>query len=289
MPEGRHLPKHMNSDKAGARESWIVVTPGGNGMPDLIQRPSLDNSVRLVNPPPLVSANSEEFRPPPPLMDLPSRTSSAGAIPLGASPPTATTPSNPNYKIPPTAVIDSPMQQRDRPLDAASLHSLTTPREALGHMEVQQPVNYNQDSAVLRKKNRGSGMLGTVFGTHEHRTSVEDFESAHSNQVQEKVHFLNILPRMPDSQLSLLVLQERHSFRSFFGTSREKEKERERERERERNRPVDNNDRTLWDMSRLIGSCLRRVPSRYSHMLNLRRLDYQYKCRRLDRCHGSLR
>lgn len=186
-PEERRLPKHMNPDKAAARESWIVVTPGSNGLPDLIQRPSLDNSVRLVSPPPLVPTNSDEFRPPPPLMELPPRTSSAGIIPLGASPPTVVTPSNPNYKISPTGVLDSHMQPRDRPLDAASLHLPPTPREAIGHIDAQQPIGYERDSAASRKRNRGSGMLGSMFSNHEHRGSVEDFESVHSNHVQEKV------------------------------------------------------------------------------------------------------
>ncbi|KAF8603732.1 ras-domain-containing protein, partial [Ceratobasidium sp. AG-I] len=79
-------------------------------------------------------------------------------------------------------------------------------------------------------------------------------------------------------------------FSNFFGTSREKDKEKgqEHEPDRELNRPVDDGDRMLWDISRLIGSCSRRVPFCYSYVLNLCRLLYQRRSGRLGRCRGGL-
>ncbi|EUC55427.1 Tom1l2 protein [Rhizoctonia solani AG-3 Rhs1AP] len=243
MPEDfRHQAspiKHpLAIDKTAARDSWIVVSPGVMS-PDPIHRPSLENgSIRLVNPPPhVVQVTPEDYRPPPPLIDPTSRASSTGSIPHGAGPPTAMTPANPNYKIGIDLTHNNAHATRDRPHDAVSItsaHVPPTPREAIGHLDATQlQAKEDRESAVLRKRNRGSGMLGSMFGTHEHRASMEDVDSIHSNHVPEK---------------------ERHGFRSLFGTSREKEKEREREREREqtRHRGIEN-DRTQWEMSRLIG------------------------------------
>ncbi|CAE6417258.1 unnamed protein product [Rhizoctonia solani] len=227
-------------DKTAARESWIVVSPGVMS-PDPIHRPSLENgSIRLVNPSPHVAqVVPGDYRPPPPLIDPTSRTSSTGSIPHGAGPPTAMTPANPNYKIGIDLTHNNAHVTRDRPHDAvsiASVHVPPTPREAIGHLDASQlQAKEDRESAVLRKRNRGSGMLGSMFGSHEPRASLEEVDSIHSNHVPEK---------------------ERHGFRSIFGTSREKEKEREREREREReqtrHRGIEN-DRTQWEMSRLIG------------------------------------
>ncbi|CAE6464433.1 unnamed protein product [Rhizoctonia solani] len=233
--------KHPHAiDKTVARESWIVVSPGVMS-PDPIHRPSLDNgSIRLVNPPAHVAQVApEDYRPPPPLIDPTSRTSSAGSIPHGAGPPTVATPVNPNYKIGIDLTQNNTHVARERPHDAvsiASLHVPATPREAIGHLDANQlQAREDRESAVLRKRTRGGGMLGGMFGNHEPRASMEDVESIHSNHAPEK---------------------ERHSFRSFFGTSREKEREREREREKEReqtrHRGIEN-DRTQWEMSRLIG------------------------------------
>ncbi|KAG8715352.1 hypothetical protein FRC11_004522 [Ceratobasidium sp. 423] len=224
-------------DKAVARESWIVVGPGAMS-PDSVHRPSLENgSVRLVNPPTHVAqVTPEDYPLPPPLIDPTSRTTSTGSIPHGAGPPIALTPANPNYKIG-LDLTHISHATRDRPHDAASIHVPPTPREAIGHLDASQlQAREDRDGGVLRKRNRGSGMLlGSMFGSHEPRASVEDVESIHSNHAPEK---------------------ERHGFRSFFGTSREKEKEKEREREKEReqhrHRSIDN-DRTQWEMSRLIG------------------------------------
>ncbi|CAE6513328.1 unnamed protein product [Rhizoctonia solani] len=228
-------------DKAVARDSWIVVGPGAMS-PESTRRPSLENgSVRLVNPPTnAVQVTPEDYPPPPPLIDPASRTSSTGTIPHGAGPPTALTPVNPNYKIGLDITHNISHVARDRPHDAASIHVPPTPREAIGHLDASQlQAREDRDSAVLRKRNRGSGMLGSIgmFGSHEPRASMEDVESIHSNHAPEK---------------------ERHGFRSFFGTSREKEKEREREKEKEREREQNrhrgiDNDRTQWEMSRLIG------------------------------------
>ncbi|KAF8603734.1 ras-domain-containing protein [Ceratobasidium sp. AG-I] len=65
-------------------------------------------------------------------------------------------------------------------------------------------------------------------------------------------------------------------FSNLFGSSREKDKRKGQERELDRGHslPADDSDRTLWGVSRLIGSCLRRVPFRYSYALNLHRLLY---------------
>ncbi|KAJ1302176.1 hypothetical protein OPQ81_001004 [Rhizoctonia solani] len=228
-------------DNAVTRESWIVVSPGVMS-PDPINRPSLENgSVRLVNHPSHVAqVPHEDYRPPPPLIDPTSRTSSAGSIPHGAGPPTVLAPSNPNYKAGLDLVQNITHGAREKPHDAASTHVPPTPREAIGHLDAAQlQAKEDRDSSVLRRRNRGSGMLGSMFGSHEPRASMEDVESIHSNHVPEK---------------------ERHGFRSFFGTSREKEREKEKEREREREREREQtrhrgieNDRTQWEISRLIG------------------------------------
>ncbi|CAE6538926.1 unnamed protein product [Rhizoctonia solani] len=227
-------------DKAVARESWIVVSPGVMS-PDPVHRPSLENgSIRLVNPSShVVQVTHEDYRPPLPLIDPTSRTSSTGSIPHGAGPPTAITPANPNYKVGIDLTQNNAHVVRDRPHDTASIGSIhvpPTPREAIGHLDAGQlQAKEDRDGAILRKRNRGSGMLGSMFGGHDTRPSAEDGESIHSSHAPEK---------------------ERHGFRSFFGTSREKEKEKEREKEREReqarNRGIEG-DRTLWEMSRLIG------------------------------------
>ncbi|KAG9125410.1 hypothetical protein FRC07_007709 [Ceratobasidium sp. 392] len=250
--------RHQNSptrqyptlDRAVARESWIVVSPGN--MVSEVHRPSLDNnpphspsnnSVRLVNPPPLLVQPSEEFRTPPPPPEFGSRMSSTGSIPHGASPPMAVTPSNPNYKLPLSTSSDGSASARDQLPEPPNLMVPTTPREAIGHLDMSQPhPHHDREKEMLRRKNRASGMLVGMFSNpnpnHEQRASIDDVESVHSYNIPEKVHE-----------------KEWHGFRSFFGTSREKEKEkeRERERERERTRPVDNSDRALWDMTRLIG------------------------------------
>ncbi|CAE6471140.1 unnamed protein product [Rhizoctonia solani] len=230
--------KHPNAAEKGvARESWIVVSPGAMS-PDPVHRPSLENgSIRLISPQPrVVQAELEGYRPPPPLIDPTSRTSSTGSIPHGAGPPTAVTPANPNYKIAPDLTQNVVQVTRDRPHDAASIHVPPTPREAIGHLDAAQlHAKEERENAVLRKRNRGSGMLGSMFGSHEPRSSMEEIESIHSTHAPEK---------------------ERHGFRSLFGTSREKEREKEKEREREqtRHRGIENlNDRTQWEMSRLIG------------------------------------
>ncbi|KAH7345764.1 hypothetical protein B0J17DRAFT_49267 [Rhizoctonia solani] len=245
MPEDyRHQAsptKHPQpADKPVVRESWIVVSPGAMS-PDPIHRPSLENgSIRLVHPQPhAVQVTHEDHRHPPPLIDPASRTASTGSIPHGAGPPTSLTPVNPNYKVGLDLTQNTAHATRDRPHDAASIHAPSTPREAIGHLDATQlQAKEDRESAILRKRNRGSGMLGSMFGAHEPRASMEDVESIHSTHAPEK---------------------ERHGFRSLFGTSREREREREKERERERereqtrHRSIDN-DRTQWEMSRLIGS-----------------------------------
>ncbi|CAE6339618.1 unnamed protein product [Rhizoctonia solani] len=231
--------KHPNVlEKAVARESWIVVSPGAMS-PDPIHRPSLENgSIRLISPQPrVVQAAPDDYRPPPPLIDPTSRTSSTGSIPHGAGPPVAVTAANPNYKIGLDLTQNAVQVTRDRPHDAASIHVPQTPREAIGHLDAAQlHAKEDRENTVLRKRNRGSGMLGSMFGTHEPRASTEEIESIHSTHAPEK--------------------EQRHGFRSLFGISRERENEKEREREREhaRHRGIDNpNDRTQWEMSRLIG------------------------------------
>jgi hypothetical protein len=173
------------SDRALARESWIVVSPGS--VVSDVHRPSLDNnSVRLVRPPPLLAPHSEESRSPLPLQEFGSRTSSAGSIPQGASPPTVVTPSNPNYKLPLATLPDGINITRDRPHEPPSILVPTTPREAIGHIDMSQPhPNHDRERDVLRRKNRGSGMLVGMFN-HEQRPSLDDLESIHSNHVQEK-------------------------------------------------------------------------------------------------------
>ncbi|CAE6409330.1 unnamed protein product [Rhizoctonia solani] len=159
---------------------------------------------------------------------------STGSIPHGAGPPTVLTPVNPNYKIAVDLTQNAAHVTRDRAHDAVSINVPPTPREAIGHLDATQlQAKEDRESAVLRRRNRGSGMLGSMFGSHEPRASMEDGESIHSNHAPEK---------------------ERHGFRSLFGTSREREREKEKEREREqtRHRGIDN-DRTQWEMSRLIG------------------------------------
>ncbi|CEL60333.1 TOM1-like protein 2 OS=Xenopus laevis GN=tom1l2 PE=2 SV=1 [Rhizoctonia solani AG-1 IB] len=226
--------KHTHAvEKAVARESWIVVSPGAMS-PDPVPRPSLENgSIHLISPQPrVVKAAPEDYRPPPPLIDPTSRTSSTGSIPHGAGPPTAVTPANPNYKIGPDPTQNVSQVARERPHDTASIHVPPTPREAIGHLDAAQlHAKEDRESVGVRKRNRGSGMLGSMFGNHEPRRSMEEIESIHSTHAPEK---------------------ERHGFRSLFGTSREKE--REKEREQTRHRGIENvNDRTQWDISRLIG------------------------------------
>ncbi|QRW10666.1 TOM1-like protein 2 [Ceratobasidium sp. AG-Ba] len=237
---------YTDPTRATARESWIVVSPG-NTVSE-VHRPSLDNSnssIRLVNrpPPPLIAQQSDEFRTPlvHPAPEFASRMSSTGTIPHGASPPIVMTPSNPNYSLPSSAASDGTGVTRDRPQEPPSILVPTTPREAIGHLDTSPPhANHDREREVLRRKNRGSGMLVGMFTNpnHDQRASMDDHESINSVHIQEKV---------PE--------KERHGFRAFFGTSREKEKEREREKEREKiySRPNDTSDRGTWDITRLIG------------------------------------
>jgi hypothetical protein len=182
-------------DRAVARESWIVVSPGS--VVSDVHRPSLDNnSVRLVRPPPLLPAHSEESRLPLPLPDFGSRTSSAASIPQGASPPTVVTPSNPNYKLSLATMPDGSLPTRDRSHEPPSILVPTTPREAIGHIDMSQShPNHDRERDALRKKNRGSGMLVGMFN-HEQRASLDDLESIHSNHVQEKVQEKVIILRL---------------------------------------------------------------------------------------------
>lgn len=201
MPEEyRHpAPNHPSAiDRSSVvRESWIVVSPGSMS-PDQAHRPSLDTgSIRLVNPLAHPAPPPEEFRPPPPLIDLNSRTSSAGSIPHGASPPTVVTPSS-NYKLVPDLAPNNPT--RDRHYEAPNVHVPPTPREAIGHLDASQlHAKEDRESLLFRKRNRGSGMLGTMFGTHEPRGSIEDAESIHSSIAPEKVWTSHIL--ISDSSL----------------------------------------------------------------------------------------
>ncbi|KAF8603727.1 ras-domain-containing protein, partial [Ceratobasidium sp. AG-I] len=79
-------------------------------------------------------------------------------------------------------------------------------------------------------------------------------------------------------------------FSNFFASSREKDKVKgqELEPDRDRSRPFNDDDRTLWDMPRLIGLYPRRVPFRHSHVLNFCRLLCQREPRGLGRSRGGL-
>ncbi|KDN33953.1 hypothetical protein RSAG8_12952, partial [Rhizoctonia solani AG-8 WAC10335] len=230
-------------DKNIARECWIFASAAVMS-PDPIHRPSLENGLihRVNYPWYAAQAAPQDYRPPPPLIDPISHTASTGIIPHGAGPPSAITPVNPNYKIGVDLTHNSAPVAKGRPHDAvsiASIHVPPTPRGAIAHLDASHlQANDDQDSVVLRKRNRGRGMLSSMFGSHEPRASVEDGEPIHSNYAPEK---------------------ERYGFRSLFSsTSREREmeeergKEKEREREQTRHRGIEN-DRTQWEMSRLIG------------------------------------
>jgi hypothetical protein len=190
MPEEYRPPaiptKHPNTANQ-VRDSWIVVGPAAMS-PEQVPRPSLDDgSIRLVNPLLHPAPSPDDYRPPPPLIAPGSRTSSAASIPYGAGPPTIT-PSNPNHKLASDLTHNVPRPARDRPFEPTTIQIPTTPREAIGHLDASQlHAKEDRDSVVQRKRNRASGMLGGMFGSHEPRSSMEEIESIHSNHVPEKV------------------------------------------------------------------------------------------------------